>query len=307
MNGFNNPSPFFVTLVCGFGLGLIDLRSAWSAECAAPGPNCVMSGPHCYGPDRPQQAQQQSTPMATQQAVQQAAPGMYQQPPATGDFEGESSGMGIRGPGLTLPSIHFEGASLRLPRLFKTRSGARMRTDPQYAPYVPGPAAQFGMLQHIAQPVVATQQATAVPVQQPAPEAKQQAAPESCVPSEVPVEDSCIPPMPCSKSERALLEALSRKDAEIRELKGQFNHMEQMIGQLVEQKELDANRRVPPSPAQEPIVGASFLKTQSDETATRAATPGRVPATEEKPDPVKQKSSVGKPLSSFKKLFRRSK
>jgi len=303
MNGFNCPSPFLVTLVCGIGIGLIDHSNVQSAECAAPGPNCVTSKPNCLCPDRPLQGQQQSTPEVPQQSIPQPVPGMYQQPPATGDFEGESSGLGIRGPGLTLPSIHFEGASLRLPRLFKTRSGARMRTDPQYAPYVQGPAAQFGMLQHIAQPVIATQQATAVPFQQPTPEAKQQSAPESCVPAD----DSCIPPMPCSKSERVLLEALSRKDAEIRELKGQFNHMEQMIGQLVEQKELEAARRVPPSTAKEPVVGARFLKPQIDETADNNGAPERTPMTEEKQDPLKQKSTAGKPLSSFKKLFRRTK
>lgn len=309
MNGFSLPSPILVTLVCGIGFGSINHCSAQIAECSAPGPNCVTSGSNYSCPDRPQQAHQQSTPTVPQQAVQQAVPGLYQQPPATGDFEGESSGIGIRGPGLTLPSIHFEGASLRLPRLFKTRTGARMRTDSQYAPYVSGPTAQFGMLQPIAQPVIAAQQAVqqaapvpATPPQPPA-EATQQSAPESCVP----FDDSCIPPMPCSKTERALLEALSRKDAELRELKGQFTHMEQMIGQLVEQKELDATRRGSPAAPKEPIVGASFDKPEHDGTALRTATPDQLPTVDEKAEPARQKTSSGKSLASIKKLFRRSK
>jgi len=224
------------------GAGVIAFSSALeilAGECAAPGPNCM--APNC------------ALPYAQQQGVQQVAPGMYAQPPATGEFEGESTGYGIRGMGFSLPAIHFEGASIRLPRMFSSKSPARMRIDAQTAPYVQGMPAQFGML-----PAGQLGVQQSAPVYQQSAPAFQQSTPETC-----------IPPCPATtQSEQRLRAELAMKDAEIRQMQDRFNRLEQAINRLAEtppQNVPTSTTRRAPAPQ---IVEAGYTQEQYDEEAS---------------------------------------
>ncbi len=151
--------------------------------------------------------------------------GMFAQPPATGDVQGESTGYGIRGMGIRFPEVNLQLPTLQLPSTFKYRRGPEMQVEAATAGYLTGPAANFGMMATApAAPAVAP---AVAPVGMPP-------APYHCAPQYVP---------PCESSgaslERRLLEELIRKENELREMNQRFSQLESMVSRLAERKSAD--------------------------------------------------------------------
>ena len=107
------------------------------AACVPYPPTCACEQP-CYRPCQPKEG------LAAE--AQAAPPGAYVQAPAVGEFEGESAGFGIRGLGLRIPEFNLQLPTLQLPSLLQYRRSASMHVAASQAPWVPGTAAQFGML-----------------------------------------------------------------------------------------------------------------------------------------------------------------
>lgn len=173
---------------------------------------------------------------ATATAAGVAAPaGMFAQPPATGEVQGESTGYGIRGLQIRIPELNLQLPTVQLPSTFKYRRGPQMHIDAAAASYVTGPAANFGML---ATPAgVAPVGAMGAPASGAGAPA---AYPSSMPPT--PYNYQCVPPHapPCDNHgaliERRLIEELIRKENELREVNERFQHLESLVSQLAQQR-----------------------------------------------------------------------
>ena len=220
----------------------------------------------CYGQPSCELPQNYSTcaPLlpATTESVLPA--GMYAQPPATGELEGQSSGYGLRGMEIRLPEIRLSLPSVNFPRLIRHTRAAQMHVDSATAPFVPGVPAQFGMLS--AGGLVPANALHAAPAQ------GIDKAPTQSVPPCAP------PPSPACENlqgsrERQLLQELARRDAEIEAINRRFGRLEDLIGQLA-----DRERRpsaIQPSSYEQPQ-DSEQLPPQS-QTNRPAGAPGLVP------------------------------
>ena len=180
----------------------------YPANCA-PQPACNAPGyvPPC----------QPLAPAAPAPAVQ---PGMFAQPPAVGDVQGEANGWGVRGLAIQIPEINLQLPTLKLPSTFKYRRGPQMQVDSATAGYVTGPAANFGMM------AVAPAVAPAAP---PAP-ATMPPAPYQCVPPAPACE-------PHGALESRLLDELLRKDQQLREMNARFSQLDSTINRMAERSQ----------------------------------------------------------------------
>lgn len=216
----------------------------YSPACAAPnGQNCSLPCPPTCSLPAQQQAVQQ-------QAVQQTAPGMYSQPAATGEFEGESAGYGMRGLGLRIPELHLQLPTLQLPSMVKYRRGPHMRIDSATAPFTQGMPAQFGMLPSGQLSTVAGQQSAPV---------IQQSAPANCVPF--------IPPAPgcTTATEKLLRDELARKESEIRQMQDRFGQLESAVNRLADSREREVSMPVRRRAAPPTIVEAGYTEDTYEE------------------------------------------
>lgn len=186
-----------------------------------PGPNeCA---PPCYPSAVPEAA------------VPQAAPGMYVQPPAAGEFEGASSGLGIRGFGLRIPAVNLELPTLQLPSFLHFRRGAQMHVSSASAPYVSGTAAQFGMLTaggQAAGVVAGTLNAQPQPA-----DGAPQATPRT--------EEQCLPPCPPAY-DPSQSRCGQTPTGQLAELRGQIRNLQTLVQQLallqMQQNAIPANQ-----------------------------------------------------------------
>lgn len=172
-------------------------------------PNCP-NGTNCVPPQQPAVAP------PTQPALMMVPAGQYVQAPATGEYEGESQGLGVRGFGLRIPEMNLQLPTLQLPSLVHFRRDATMHVAPSQAPYVPGVAAQYGMLSAGGQmPAITSAPLTSSPATSP------------CQGQEQPAEQDqppCAPPadLPCTMT------------PQIQQLQAQMQQLQQRLQQLTE-------------------------------------------------------------------------
>lgn len=217
---------------------------ALAQQCAAPqyaAPSCNV--PHCAGRTESATANRES-------GVAQPE-GSYIRGPESGEFESGSSSFGLKGFGIKLPAISFEGPEMRLPHLTRYRRNPAMVVESSRAPFVKGRAAEFSQ------------------VPRDVPESGQQQQPKRESDS-APVPYQCIPPGPVptnASTERRLREELARKEAEIREMQDRFGQLENVVNRLAESQQQTREagyrpRRVVPQPK---IVEAGFYEEEADD------------------------------------------
>lgn len=130
----------YIALLIAVTMGLHG-RAAWAQS------NCYPVDDRCAVPQSVGCCDSCAPPCVEQQGVQYAMPpGMYAQPPAVGELQGEQNAIGIQGPMLHIPEIRLELPTIRLPNFFRIKRGAEMRVDSARAPYMIGQAATFGMM-----------------------------------------------------------------------------------------------------------------------------------------------------------------
>ncbi len=195
---------------------------------------CAFGNTSTYGGDRVPQcsvpAAVSCTPAGLPTGAPPAtAPGMYAQPPATGAFEGESSGIGVRGPVIQFPEVKLQLPTLHMPSLFKIKRGAQLNLDSGTAPFVTGAPAPFGML--------ATAPAPMGPPAGYAPQAPTGGPPPTGYPMGCPPTNcSPVPPAPVCEPgmalERRLYEQLLRKEEELNEMSRRVERMESLMSQM---------------------------------------------------------------------------
>ena len=217
---------------------------ALAQQCAAPqyaAPSC--NAPQCAGRTESGNANRES-------GVAQPE-GSYIRGPESGEFESGSSSFGLKGFGIKLPAISFEGPEMRLPHLTRYRRNPAMVVESSRAPFVKGRAAEFSQ------------------VPRDVPESGQQQQPKK-ESDNAPVPYQCIPPGPVpanASTERRLREELARKEAEIREMQDRFGQLENVVNRLAESQQQTREagyrpRRVVPQPK---IVEAGFYEEEADD------------------------------------------
>lgn len=225
-------------------------------QCAAP----QYQAPACNSPQYYSPGQGEAAPRP-EAGVRQPEGGAYIRGPESGEFEGGASSFGMKGFGLKLPAISFEGPEMRLPHLTRYRRNPVFHSESARAPFVKGPISEFNQ----------------VPRQNNSPESAPVSKPEAG-----PAPYQCIPPSPANAAtERRLRDELARKEAEIREMQDRFGQLENVVNRLAETQQQTHEaayrpRRMVPQPK---IVEAGFYEDEASdaeeyvEPPVRRATP----------------------------------
>ena len=227
---------------------------ALAQQCAAP----QYSAPSC---NVPQCAGRTESGNANRESGVAQPEGSYIRGPESGEFESGSSSFGLKGFGIKLPAISFEGPEMRLPHLTRYRRNPAMVVESSRAPFVKGRAAEFSQ------------------VPRDVPESGQQQQPKRESDS-APVPYQCIPPGPVpanASTERRLREELARKETEIREMQDRFGQLENVVNRLAESQQQTHEaayrpRRAVPQPK---IVEAGFYEEESNDAEEYVEPPVR--------------------------------
>ncbi len=228
----------------------IGLAQQYAApQCASP----PYYAPRCSGPESGNRESGLSQPE-----------GSYVRGPESGEFESGSSSFGMKGFGLKLPAISFEGPEMRLPHLTRYRRNPSMVVESSRAPFVKGRAMEFSQVPKDTQESGLQQPTTK--------ESGNSSAPQY----------QCIPPAPAcnTATERRLRDELARKEVEIRDMQDRFGQLESAVNRLAESQQPTREagyrpRRAAPQPR---IVEAGYSEEETDEAEVYEAPPARAVA-----------------------------